>query len=67
MNIGKSLRIAMAARETTQVELAEQLGWSRPKVKRILTNQHGNTKTVSILSTHFGLKPADFIGLADIL
>ena len=65
MNVGKSLKIALAMNEKTQVDLVNELKMTRQQVSRLANNPSANSKTIERLAKSFGLSASEFIALGE--
>lgn len=65
MNIGKSIKVALAQRDMKQNQLAERLGKS-PRWINLLANSDGaSTATIQMLADAFGMKASEFVALGE--
>lgn len=65
MNVGKSLKVAMAMREIKQVDMAKILKVSSVYVSRLANSEHAGIGTVSKLAKALGMSISDFIALGE--
>ena len=65
MNIGRSVKIALAQRDKDMGWLSSQLGVGRVRVSAILKSQNVTTKTVVRLADIFGVTASEFIALGE--
>jgi transcriptional regulator with XRE-family HTH domain len=65
VNVGKSLKIAMAMREIKQVEMARDMKVSQVYISRLANSQHAGIGTVSKLAKALGMSVSEFIALGE--
>jgi len=65
MNVGKSVKIALAKRGTNQTRLAESLGVTAVWVNRLANSRSASMATVETLASAFNMKVSDFIALGE--
>lgn len=65
MNVGKSLRIALASKGMKQIELAEKMGISRQHVSNWTRRQGINKKNLDALCQALDMKLSEFIALGE--
>lgn len=65
VNVGKSLKIAMAMREIKQVEMAKDMKVSQVYISRLANSQHAGIGTVSKLAKILGMSVSEFIALGE--
>ena len=66
MNIGRSIRVALAQRDMRQSELAEHMGVSRQYVSRMCRSEHVSMAAARRIASELGLKLSEFIALGEI-
>lgn len=65
MDLGLSLKIALAKADINQTKLANDLGIDRQMVSRWVRTGNIPRDTVAKLSEYFGLKPSEFVALGE--
>jgi DNA-binding Xre family transcriptional regulator len=65
MDIGKSMRVAMAMRGMRGNQLAEQLHVTAPTVSVMLSRRTCSGQTLQDLADIFGMKVSDFVKLGE--
>lgn len=65
MNIGKSIKVALAKKEMTQQDLAEKMNVSKPYVSQLAGKAHAGMGTVVLLADAFGMKVSEFVDLGE--
>lgn len=65
MNIGKSIKVALAQRNMKQNQLAEQLGKSARWINLLANSKNASTETISMLAAAFGMKASEFVALGE--
>ena len=65
MNIGLSLRVAIAKRGINPSQFADDYGWSRQRVHKVLKSKSVSTDLLERLANYFGMTIADFIKLGE--
>ena len=65
MDVGKSVRIAMASEGINQTRLAERIGITRQSVSHICKQKTANSKYIDRLAKAFDMKASDFIALGE--
>lgn len=66
MNIGKSLKIALAQRELKQPWLATKLGLTRQQVSNIANTEHASGTTIDKVAKAFNMEASEFVALGEI-
>ena len=66
MNIGKSIKIALAQRELTQVWLANELNTSSQNITNYVSKPNLNGTTIDKLAKAFNMPSSEFIALGEI-
>jgi transcriptional regulator with XRE-family HTH domain len=66
MDIGKSIRIALAQRGKKAVWLAGELGITKQAVSQLMTKRSATGATIKKLADAFNLKASEFIALGEI-
>lgn len=65
MNIGKSIKVALAKKDMNQQDLAEKMKVSKPYVSQLAGREHAGMGTVVLLADVFDMKVSDFIALGE--
>ncbi len=65
MNLGKSIKVALAKAGMNQRQLADQMGLSHQFVTELTNKPSGSFANVKRLAKAFGMKPSEFIALGE--
>ena len=65
MNIGKSIKVALATRETNQSELAPVIGIRQERISKIQNSGKCNIESLEKIATGLGYKMSEFIALGE--
>lgn len=65
MNIGKSIKVALAQRDMKQNQLADQLGKSARWINLLANSKGASTDTIEMLAKGFGMKASEFVALGE--
>lgn len=65
MNVGKSIKVALAMKEMNQQDLATKLNVSKPYVSQLAGKEHAGMGTVALLADAFGMKISEFLALGE--
>lgn len=65
MNVGKSIKVALAKKEMTQQDLAAKMAVSRPYVSQLAGKEHAGMGTVVLLACAFDMKVSEFVALGE--
>jgi transcriptional regulator with XRE-family HTH domain len=65
MNVGKSLKIALAQREITQAELAEKIGVSGANLSKTANTATASGTTIDKLAKGLDMSASEFIALGE--
>lgn len=65
MNIGRSIKVALAKRDMKQAELANLMGCSAAYVNKICKSKESGIGTIQKLSDFFGMRVSEFIALGE--
>lgn len=65
MNVGKSIKVALAKKEMNQQDLAEKMDVTKPYVSQLAGKAHAGMGTVVILAAAFGMSVSEFIALGE--
>jgi transcriptional regulator with XRE-family HTH domain len=65
MNVGKSLKVALAVKGMRQTELANKLGLTRQWISRLANSNSASMETVCMLAGAIGMQVSEFIALGE--
>jgi len=65
MNVGKSVKIALAQNEKNVIWLAGMLGTSRVNASRIANSKTASQKSIEKVAIAFNMKPSELIALGE--
>lgn len=65
MNVGKSIRIALAMKGMKQKDLAEKLGIRAPSLSQLASQKSCTGDTISKLADAFDMPASEFIALGE--
>jgi len=65
MNFGKSLKMAMASKEVSNITLAKDLGVNKTWVSTMRGMKHISSETIEKVAIYFEMKPSEFIKLGE--
>ncbi len=65
MNVGLSIKVALAKKDMKKSDLAREMGWSAQYVHKICKSNDLGMGSVIKLSEYFGLKVSEFIALGE--
>lgn len=65
MNVGKSLKVALAKKGMRQNEFAEQMKVSRQWIGKLANSEKAGMGSVELLAAAFGMSVSDFIKLGE--
>lgn len=65
MNVGKSIRVALAKKGMTQRQLAEQLGMLPTSLSQLASQQSCTGATLEKLARALGMKASEFVALGE--
>lgn len=65
MNVGKSIKVALATRGMTQAELAKRLGLTHTWVSALANKENASTATIQAIAKELDFKVSDFIALGE--
>jgi len=65
MNVGKSIKIALAKRDINQTQLAGKLGFTQVWVNRLANSRTASMTTVETLAQAFNMRVSEFIALGE--
>lgn len=65
MNVGKSLKMALAKRDMNQTQLAEKLKCTQVWINRLANSESASMATVTQLAEAMDMKVSDFIKLGE--
>lgn len=65
MNVGKSIKVAMAMKDMNQQDLAGRMKVSKPYISQIVGKEHAGVGTIVLLADAFGMKVSEFLALGE--
>lgn len=65
MNVGKSIKVALAQKCMSQAELAKRMGLTHTWVSALANKPKASTATIEALSAQFDMKVSDFVRLGE--
>lgn len=65
MNVGKSIKVALAQRGMTQKALAEQLGMSQSSMSQLAAQESCTGATLNKLAAAFGIPVSEFVAIGE--
>ena len=65
MNVGRSIKVALAKKDMNQQDLAKKLKVSKPYVSQLAGKDHAGMGTVALLADAFGMKISEFLALGE--
>lgn len=65
MNIGKSIKVALAMRDMKQNQLASKMKVTPRWINGLANTEQASTSTVDKLAKAFGMKASEFIALGE--
>ncbi|MGL5486148.1 MAG: helix-turn-helix domain-containing protein [Shewanella sp.] len=65
MNIGRSIKVALAKRDMKPAQLASLMGCSTAYVSKICKSKESGIGTIKKLSDFFGMRVSEFIALGE--
>lgn len=65
MNIGKSIKVALALRSKRSKDLAKALGVTNPTVSTMCTRETASGQMLIKLATAFDMKVSEFVALGE--
>jgi hypothetical protein len=65
MNLGKSLKVALALKGMNQSELARTNCWCLRKINKLANRAGGTVENINQLSAAFGMKASEFVALGE--
>jgi transcriptional regulator with XRE-family HTH domain len=65
LNIGRSVKVAMAKRDMKQVDLAREMGCSVAYISKICRDAESGIGTIQKLANFFGMQVSEFIALGE--
>lgn len=65
MNVGRSLRVALAKKDMNQKDLAEKMGVSGAYVNKLANNKSAGMGSVQKLSEFFDMPVSEFLKLGE--
>lgn len=65
MNVGKSIKVALAKKCMSQAELAKRMGLTHTWVSALANKPKASTATIEALAAQFDMKVSDFVRLGE--
>jgi transcriptional regulator with XRE-family HTH domain len=65
MNVGKSIKVALAQKCMSQAELAKRMGLTHTWVSALANKPKASTATIEALAAQFDMKVSDFVRLGE--
>jgi transcriptional regulator with XRE-family HTH domain len=65
MNVGKSIKVALAQKGMSQVELSKRMGLTHTWVSALANKKKASTATIEALATQFDMKVSEFVALGE--
>lgn len=65
MNVGKSIKVALAQKCMSQAELAKRMGLTHTWVSALANKPKASTATLEALSAQFDMKVSEFLALGE--
>lgn len=65
MNVGKSIRVALAKKGMSQKQLAEQLGMRQTSLSQLAAQTSCTGATLEKLASAFDMKASEFVALGE--
>lgn len=65
MNVGKSIKVALAQKCMSQAELAKRMGLTHTWVSALANKPKASTATIEALAVQFDMKVSDFVRLGE--
>lgn len=65
MNVGKSLKMALAKRGMNQVQLAEKMKCSQVWINRLANSESASMATITQLAEALDMKVSEFLALSE--
>lgn len=65
MNLGKSLKVALAKNAMTQSDLARAQSWSLRTINKLANREGGSVGDINKLSKALGMKASEFVALGE--
>lgn len=65
MNLGKSLKVALAKKGINQSVLARDNGWHLRWVNKLANQEGGTVQNINQLSQALGMKASEFVALGE--
>ena len=65
MNLGKSLKVALAKNSMTQSDLARAQSWSLRTINKLANREGGSVSDMNKLSKALGMKASEFVALGE--
>jgi transcriptional regulator with XRE-family HTH domain len=65
MNLGKSLKVALARKGLNQSELARKNDWCLRTINKLANRAGGTVENINQLSAALGMKASEFVALGE--
>lgn len=65
MDLGKSLKVALARKGMNQSQLARQMGTPLRTINKLANKPGGTVENINTLSDALGMKASDFVALGE--
>lgn len=65
MNVGKSIKVALAQKCMSQAELAKRMGLTHTWISALANKPKASTATIEALAAQFDMKVSDFVRLGE--
>ena len=65
MNLGKSLKVALAKNAMTQSDLSRAQSWSLRTINKLANREGGSVSDINKLSKALGMKASEFVALGE--
>lgn len=65
MNVGKSIKVALAQRDLNQTQLAAQMKCTQVWINRLANSRSASMATVESLASALNMKVSDFLALGE--
>ena len=65
MNVGKSIKVALAKKDMSQAALAKKMGLTHTWVSALANKPKASTATIEALALQFDMKVSEFLALGE--
>lgn len=65
MNVGKSIKVALAKKGMSQAELAKRMGLTHTWVSALANKPKASTATIEALAAQFDMRVSEFVKLGE--